>query len=151
MHHHAVFERSLQKTNEILNDIEEYFSWFDHNKAYLAFRAVLHTLRDRLPVDVAVSFAAQLPLILKGVYFDSWRATGKPIPMNRLEFTNAVDERLHPPYGFELDSLPLFEPSTEEIIIGVLSVIEDHIDPAELEKIRKTLPKDIIHMLDGEV
>ncbi len=41
-------------------------------------RAWLHCLRDRLSVQVAAHFAAQLPELLRGVFFDGWNPSRVP-------------------------------------------------------------------------
>lgn len=132
-----VFETTAQKTNEILKDIEGCFGWTDRHKAYLALRSILHTLRDRLPIESAVSFGAQLPMLVRGFYYEGWRPVDKPLKMKREEFIGEVERILNPP----------FEENAEEIIENVLGILETHIDPAELQKIKKMLPEDIAEMI----
>jgi uncharacterized protein (DUF2267 family) len=45
------FDTTIQKTNSWLNDLMQVMDWSDRHKAYLALRATLHALRDRLPVE----------------------------------------------------------------------------------------------------
>ena len=45
-----VFQTTLNKTGEWLRDIRQLLEFDSDQRAYLALRAVLHTLRDRLPV-----------------------------------------------------------------------------------------------------
>jgi uncharacterized protein (DUF2267 family) len=60
------FDSTLQTTNVWLNDVQEQLGWGDdHRRAYHALRAVLHALRDRLPVDHAAALAAQLPMLVR--------------------------------------------------------------------------------------
>ena len=72
----SAFESSLDKTNLILKDIENAYGWPKErrNQSYAALRTVLHLLRDRLPVDESVEFAQQLPVLVRGIYFDGWVA-----------------------------------------------------------------------------
>ena len=42
----------------------------DRQDAYRAVRGVLHTLRDRLPVEESAQLAAQLPTLLRGVFYE---------------------------------------------------------------------------------
>ena len=49
-------------------------------------RAWLHCLRDRLSVEVAAHFAAQLPELLRGVFFDGWNPARVPHKYDRAEY-----------------------------------------------------------------
>jgi uncharacterized protein (DUF2267 family) len=50
----------------------------DHRSAYRALRSVLHVLRNRLTPEQAVHLGAQLPLLVRGIFYDGWRIAGKP-------------------------------------------------------------------------
>src|SRR5437764_14088956 len=68
-----VLERSTQKTHEWLNDFAvELGVAGEEREAYRLLRGFLHTLRDRLTVGEAVDLAAQLPVFLRGVFYDGW-------------------------------------------------------------------------------
>ena len=72
-----VFDGTLQKTNVWLNDIMNELDWQEHPyKAYLALRTVLHTLRDRLTIEEAVQLGAQLPMLVRGFYYEGWTLKG---------------------------------------------------------------------------
>jgi uncharacterized protein (DUF2267 family) len=65
-------DRSIEKANAWLTDIDAGFGTRDRHVAYRVLRAWLHCLRDRLSGQVAAHFAAQLPELLRGVFFDGW-------------------------------------------------------------------------------
>ncbi|MBO0874187.1 MAG: DUF2267 domain-containing protein, partial [Pseudonocardia sp.] len=44
----------------------------DRHYACRGLRAWLHTVRDRVTVDGAAHFAAQPPMLLRGLFFDGW-------------------------------------------------------------------------------
>ena len=67
------FDESLHHTNSWLKDIMEDLGWADRPAAYSALRASLHALRDRLTIEEGAHLAAQLPLMLKGVFYDGWK------------------------------------------------------------------------------
>jgi uncharacterized protein (DUF2267 family) len=79
-------DRSIDKTNRWLADIAQGFGTGDRRLAYRAARAWLHTLRDRLTVPVAAHFAAQLPELLRGVFYDGWNPSRVPIKYTRGEY-----------------------------------------------------------------
>jgi uncharacterized protein (DUF2267 family) len=71
---YPAFDSTLKKTNGILKQIERSYSWPKErrNQSYAALRVVLHTLRDRLTVEEAAQLSAQLPLLVRGIYFEGW-------------------------------------------------------------------------------
>ncbi len=71
-------DRSIDKTNVWLADIASGFGTGDRRLAYRVTRAWLHTLRDRLTIEVAAHFAAQLPELLRGVFYEGWNPSRVP-------------------------------------------------------------------------
>ena len=77
---------SIDKANTWLADIDAGFGTDDRRLAYRVLRAWLHGLRDRLGVEVAAHFAAQLPELLRGVFFDGWNPSRVPQKYGRDEY-----------------------------------------------------------------
>jgi uncharacterized protein (DUF2267 family) len=76
--------------DELLYETE----WEDRTRAFLALRVVLHTLRDRLTCEDAVSFAGGLPTLMRGVFFEGWdpnRQAGRVF--TKREFLREVSAR----------------------------------------------------------
>ncbi len=133
-----VFDSTIQSTNIWLDHIMEDLKWTDRHKAYYALRAVLHTLRDRLPVDEAAHLAAQLPMLVRGFYFEGWRPGATPVKDRRREqFVAHVSE------AFALDT----DADPEQICRSVLKVLGKHVDVGAIDRLRKVLPEDIQDLL----
>ena len=57
---------------EWLNELCDDLGWAEKGRANLLLREALHAVRDFLPADEAVDLAAQLPVLVRGVYYDGW-------------------------------------------------------------------------------
>ena len=71
-------DSSVHLTNAWLRDLCDEMGWaIDRGRAYHALRAVLHALRDRLPTPEVADLAAQLPLIVRGAYYEGWHPAAR--------------------------------------------------------------------------
>ena len=126
-------ETTIQKTHEWLNEIMIAIGANDAHLAYGALRAVLHALRDRLPVDEAVQLGAQLPMLVRGLYYEGWCPRGKPVKTHKPEFLDAIrrqfpgPDRLHP----------------EVLARAVLKVVSRHVSAGEVGDVKATLPSEL--------
>lgn len=73
-----IFEHPTRTAQAWLADIARHLGTDDRHAAYRMLRAWLHTLRDRLPVNTAADFAAQLPEFFRGVFYDGWQPNRVP-------------------------------------------------------------------------
>ncbi|WP_431856211.1 DUF2267 domain-containing protein [Azospirillum sp.] len=86
------FAHTVAETEAWLHDVQS-AGGFDHERqAYAALRAVLHAIRDQLTVADTARFAAQLPTLLRGLYFDGWHPDAAP---GRGSLVDRVREHLH--------------------------------------------------------
>ena len=79
-------DASIGKVNQWLADVADAFGTDDRRFAYRVLRTWLHCLRDRLTVQVAAHFAAQLPELLRGVFYDGWNPSRVPVKYGRSEY-----------------------------------------------------------------
>jgi uncharacterized protein (DUF2267 family) len=126
----SVFDHTIEETNSWLKATAEQLQLGRHD-AYLALRAVLHALRDRLPPEVAVHLGAQLPMLIRGFYYEGWHMAGKPTRDRHVEeFCRHVATELPP--QFPLDPLIVAR--------GVFETLWERLDPDEFAKLMEHLP-----------
>lgn len=90
--HVATLDTSVQKTNEWLKELADELG-VDRDTAYKILRGYLQTVRDCLDVGEASDLAAQLPVVLRGVYYTGWDPSDAPLSLDRDEFLEAMRER----------------------------------------------------------
>lgn len=136
----TLFAQSLQKTHGWLKEIssqagwEERLGWEDQNRALVLLRAVLHQLRDNLPVENLANLSAQMPLILRGILFENWVPSQCPIKDRKLDiFLEGVEE--------QLSAYPDID--VERGVEVVFQTLAKHLSAGEVEKIGKVLPKSL--------
>jgi uncharacterized protein (DUF2267 family) len=78
-------DRAIQNTIQWLNDIQNELGWDNRDSVYKATKAVLQTIRDRLPVEEVVHLTANLPLVMKGMLMDGYDLKDKPVRMRSVE------------------------------------------------------------------
>ena len=130
-----VFDASLQKTQVWLNDLMVELGWENRpQKACLALRTGLHALRDRLTAEGAVHLGAQLPILIRGVYYEGWKLTGKPVKeRHKSEFLDHIaavfrdDDTVDP----------------EKVMRSVFKVLARHISKGEIDNVKNSLPKSL--------
>lgn len=129
-----VFENTLNKTYEWLNDIMKELNWDDKQKAYLALRGTLQALRDRLPYELAAKFGAQLPMLVRGFYYEGWKPMATPVKIKN------VDEFLiHVSTHFNMTPLNQYE-DIEAIVRAVFKVVKNHVSEGEIVHLQDALP-----------
>jgi uncharacterized protein (DUF2267 family) len=130
----AAFDSTIQTTNVWLNEIQERLGWQDHYRAYHALRAVLHALRDRLTVEQAAALAAQLPMLVRGFYYEGWHPHGKPLKERKKEQFLA-----HIADAFQGDA----DVDPEQITRAVFGVLDRHVTSGEIASIQHSLPLEL--------
>ncbi len=126
-------DTTIQKTNIWLKEVMDELSSDDRRRAYLALRSTLHTLRDRLTVEEATDLGAQLPMLIRGFYYEGWNPAGKPVKFDRDEFLLHV--RDHFAEEPEIDGAGITQ--------AVFKILEQHITNGEIEDVKSHLPKDL--------
>lgn len=126
--------RTIHATNNWLSEIADEMEHPDAQLAYHALRGVLFATRDRLTVEEAMDLAAQLPALVRGVYFEGYKPSDKPLTYrDRDTFLERVNEELQVTNG----------ENPEAATRAVFAVLNRHISPGEIEDVRRMLPEKI--------
>jgi uncharacterized protein (DUF2267 family) len=129
----AAFDTTLHVTNRWLKELMEELGWQDRREAYHALREVLHALRDRLSVEAAAALGAQLPLLIRGAYYEGWHPADKPLKQHRAQFVGRLAEALR--------DRPPADP--ERLVEAVFRVLARHVSAGEVESLKRALPGDL--------
>ena len=140
-HQPEVFETTLQKTNLWIKEISDLLHWDDHHKAYHGLRAVLHALRDRLPVSEAAHLGAQLPMLVRGFYYDNWKPASTPSKVKTTqEFYDVVQEN----FAADRNVNPM------RLTEAVMKVLAASLSPGEIDKLRAIFPPHLREIWPGK-
>jgi len=123
----------VQQIQEWLKELRDNGDLADEAEALSVLRSVLHQLRDRLTPEEAIELGAQLPIIVRGIYYEGWRPSRTPEKVrSRQRFLDEVTMKL----------LPRRVPA-EAAVRDVFSLIAHHCDPGEVADVIGQLPADI--------
>ncbi len=128
-----VFDKTLQTTHVWLNELCEEIGP-DTHLAWHVLGAVLRATRDRLPMDLAAHFGSQLPLLVRGTYYDQFRPSelpGRP---------RSFEEFLH---GIEAELAMNRPVNSRDATRAVFQILSRHINRGQIDKVRQSLPEEV--------
>jgi uncharacterized protein (DUF2267 family) len=123
----------VRATDEWISDLNHHLGWHHRGRAYFALYSTLHALRDALPLQEAIYLGAQLPPLLRGVYYEGWHPAELPLLPSRASFLSRIHDGLHRDVAIE----------PEQVARTVLALLADRIDAAELENVKAATPGEL--------
>lgn len=106
----------------------------EYPRALRALRAGLHAIRDRLPLEEVVDLGAQLPTMIRGLYYEGWTLPhDAKLLRNRASMIARVEKELVP--DKRLDPV--------DVLRAVIHRIVEHVSEGEVQDLLSTLPKPI--------
>ncbi|MFP4418535.1 MAG: DUF2267 domain-containing protein [Chitinivibrionales bacterium] len=128
------FDTSVQKSDVWLKEIMHKLHWDSRHQAYQALRTVLHILRDRLTIDEAADLGAQLPMVIRGIYYDEWKPSRSP---SKIRSRDQFLEKVHQDFkGYQ-------DIDAEELTRAVFQVIRSRVTEGEIEDVEGMLPEEL--------
>lgn len=128
------FDTAVQKADLWLKEIMVELNTDSRRIAYMSLRAVLHALRDRLIVDEAVDLGAQLPLLIKGIYYDEWNPSSTPVKDRHID-----DFLAHIKENYRADG----QVDMEKTARAVFTILKKRITEGELKDVKGMMPNEL--------
>lgn len=128
-----VFDKTLHTTNLWLDEINAEIGP-DRHLAWHVLGAVLRSIRDEMQVEQSAHFAAQLPLIVRGAYFDQYRPSAQPAAArSHDDFIARIQHDLD-------GSRPI---NVQQAATAVMRTLNRHVTEGQVRKVRESLPKGV--------
>lgn len=140
------FNQYATEGNTFLKDYTKKMSFGqDTDKAGRIFTAIMHSLRDIIPVEESLQFIAQLPMFLKAVYVNGWTIKKKKPKIKRMaEFLDLVRQHDGPA---AINDFEYSDEVAERYVDTTFIYLRKYISLGEMEDIRDSLPKDLKSMI----
>lgn len=134
-----IIDDAAQQANIWFNAVDTATGWDHKQRAYRLLRTVLHTLRDHMDVDEAAQFAAQLPVLIRGLYYEGWNPSKTPV---KLRTPEAFIARLQK--DFETDPLG----DAPQAVAAVMKVLRAHVSAGEMEDVETGFTDQVRELFD---
>lgn len=139
-HNVEIIDRNVEHTHVWLNELAEELETEDRQAAYRVLRAFLHAVRDRLTVDEAAQLAAQLPDLIRGIYYEGWVPSRTPVKYRHLdEFLRRVSD----------EALLAGETEASYAANAAARVLHRHVSEGELKDVLAMLPEELRAVVGG--
>jgi uncharacterized protein (DUF2267 family) len=127
-------DHTVQLTHVWINELDDMLGWNDKVRSYRLLRSVLQALRDWLPVSESADFAAQLPTLLRGVYYEHWRPAATPVKQrSKADFLARIDHALTgDPFIYAAEAVSI-----------AFQFLSTKVAAGEIAQVRHALPADL--------
>jgi uncharacterized protein (DUF2267 family) len=127
-------DHTVQLTHIWIDELDWRMAWNNKGRTYQLLKSVLQAVRDWLPTNESANFAAQLPTLLRGVYYEHWRPSTTPAKRrHKAEFLTQVSRTFTGDMEMQIEA-------AVAIVMGFLS---SKISAGEIEDVRRSLPADL--------
>lgn len=132
------FTQAAQQAQQWVNELSADLNWNEQH-AFRLLRAVLHTLRDWLSPEEAAGLSAQLPLLVRGIYFEGWNPSLSPASKRSkhdfiLSFTKS--------FGHDTGLVDT-DVEIDRAITAVFDLLDRHISRGEIAQVRNSMKKSL--------
>lgn len=121
---------AVAETEQWIDDFRQRLGWQDRGKVYAALIGALHAVRDSLRRNEAVYVAAQMPALLRGLYYEGWHPSARVMPQTRDAFLERIEEAVHHAPGID----------AEAVAHAVFALLAARLPAGELEDAKAATP-----------
>lgn len=127
-------DHTVQLTHSWIDELDQRLGWRNKGRSWQLLRNVLQAVRDWLPVNESAQLAAQLPILLRGVYYEHWRPSTTPVKArSKADFLARIDHAFVGEMMFPLD----------QAVTVVFELLSSRVDAGEIADVRQSLPADL--------
>jgi uncharacterized protein (DUF2267 family) len=125
------FTQAGQQARQWVNELAEDLNW-DVRRAYHLLRSVLQALRDWLSPEEMADLSAQLPTLVRGIYFEGW----KPSETVWERRKDAFILRIECDFSHNLEN-------PDAAVAAVFRLLDRHISHGEIVQVRNSMRKSL--------
>ncbi len=129
-----IIDSAVESANIWINEVNDHTGWDHKQRAYRLLRQVLHVIRDHLSVNEAAQLGAQLPVLIRGIYYEGWDPSKTPVTERSPDgFLAKVQE------AFDTDPLG----DAPAAVHAVFATLDNHVSGGEMEQVKRTFSKEV--------
>jgi uncharacterized protein (DUF2267 family) len=127
-------DHTVHSTHEWINELAERLGWSSKRDTWRLMRVTFHRIRDHLPNDELAQLSAQLPILVRGFFFEGWTPKQTPIrERSAAEFHRAIEDQM----------TDVQEYRGHDDIACVFALLNNRISRGEVNDVRACLPQEL--------
>lgn len=129
-----VIDHTVQLTHEWINEVRERLGWSSSRDALRLLRVTLVQLRNQLAHEEMAQLSAQMPLLVRGMFFEGWQPAHTPVRDRKVEhFVAAIEGQV----------ADVLDWRGRQDIVAVFRTLDSRISEGEIRDIKAALPQAI--------
>lgn len=129
-----VIDHTVQLTHEWINELRDRLDWTSSRDSLRLLRVTLSQIRDHLSHDEVAQLSAQLPLLLRGMFFEGWNPHHTPVKdRNVAHFINAIEDQMS----------QVIDWRGPQDIRAVFLTLNNRISSGEIKDVKGGLPQSV--------
>lgn len=135
----TALDHAVDVAHTWIADVAKEFDTEDREFAYGVLRAWLHTMRDRLTVEASANFAAQLPDLIRGTFYQAWNPSVVPQKYDAEEYAARFAREAN-----------IARNDVGKAAAATTAAVLHHLPAAQMEKVLGQLPPELRHILQPQ-